>query len=173
MNLTNDDVQEILRLLDASTFDELQLSTDRFKLTLRRSSAGGWTQETETAAASRTQPGGAANGAATLAPQAAAAASAAAASPAAPGAAAASTVEGIVDIHPPIIGTFYRAPKPGAAPFVEVGSVVEKDTIIGIVETMKLMNSVHAGAAGVVAEICAANGQLVEQHHVLMRLRKP
>jgi acetyl-CoA carboxylase biotin carboxyl carrier protein len=53
VNLTHDDVQEILRLLDASPFDELQLETDQFKLTLRRSGAGGWTQENLTLAAPR------------------------------------------------------------------------------------------------------------------------
>lgn len=170
MNLTNDDVQEILRLLDASTFDELQLSTDRFKLTLRRSAAGGWTQETETSSVAATTVLGAVSAeksGATAPPK-----------PAAPAASSvtvdtAGTADALIDIHPPIIGTFYRAPKPGAPPFVEVGTEVTPDTIIGIVETMKLMNSIHAGAAGVIAEICAANGQLVEQHHVLMRLRKP
>jgi acetyl-CoA carboxylase biotin carboxyl carrier protein len=153
MNLTNDDVQEILRLLDASSFDELHLATDRFKLTLRRSGASGWTQQMQTAAGTAAD----------------------ASTPSTPSAAAVRTpsVAGLIDVHPPIIGTFYRAPKPGAAPFVEVGSTVQKDTIVGIVETMKLMNSVYAGVAGVVVEICAANGHLVEQDHVLMRLRAP
>ncbi len=162
MNLTNDDVQEILRLLDASTFDELQLATDRFKLTLRRSNtaSGGWTQEVRTAAKN-------------AAPERA---SGAAPAPSPVGAAAVpgtltATDDGTLEIHTPIIGTFYRAPKPGAAPFVEVGSQVGRDTVVGIVETMKLMNSVHAGATGTVVEICAANGELVEQGHVLMRLR--
>jgi acetyl-CoA carboxylase biotin carboxyl carrier protein len=177
MNLTNEDVQEILRLLDASSFDELQLATDRFKLSLRRTGGGGWTQEVETASA-----------APLLAPRASLSSGDAAAGrrgtgavPAAKEAPAPRTertegterTDGLIDIHPPIIGTFYRAPKPGAAPFVEVGSAVGKDTIVGIVETMKLMNSVYAGAAGVVVEICAANGHLVEQDHVLMRLRAP
>jgi acetyl-CoA carboxylase biotin carboxyl carrier protein len=68
------------------------------------------------------------------------------------------------------MGTFYRAPKPGASPFVEVGSNVTPETVIGVVETMKLMNSVYAGAQGKVLQICAADGQFVEQDHVLMRL---
>jgi acetyl-CoA carboxylase biotin carboxyl carrier protein len=74
-------------------------------------------------------------------------------------------------VRPPILGTFYRASKPGAAPLIEVGSKVAKNTVVGIIETMKLMSSVYAGTAGVVIEICAANGQLVEQEQVLMRLR--
>jgi acetyl-CoA carboxylase biotin carboxyl carrier protein len=178
MNLTNDDVQEILRLLDASSFDELHLSTDRFKLTLRRSgsSGGGWTQEMQTAAApqvSKPAPGNART------PAGPASASSAPEAPLGKPANIEATsrqsasADGLIDIYPPIIGTFYRAAKPGASAFVEVGSKVEKDTVIGIVETMKLMNSVYAGTAGVIVEICATNGHLVEQDHVLMRLRAP
>jgi acetyl-CoA carboxylase biotin carboxyl carrier protein len=186
MNLTNEDVQEILRLLDASSFDELHLATDRFKLTLRRAGVGGWTQEGETASAAPSLARGAnlASGDAAAGRGGTGAMPAAKEAPSSRAAVTSATSEslrktsvpgahGLIDIHPPIIGTFYRAPKPGAAPFVEVGSKVGKDTIVGIVETMKLMNSVYAGAAGIVVEICAANGHLVEQDHVLMRLRAP
>ncbi len=62
-------------------------------------------------------------------------------------------------VRAPLPGTFYRAPRPGAEPFVQVGSRVGADTVVGIVETMKLMNSVTAGVAGVVAEICVGNGE--------------
>jgi acetyl-CoA carboxylase biotin carboxyl carrier protein len=64
-----------------------------------------------------------------------------------------------VAVAAPLPGTFYRAPQPGAAPFVEVGDAVGADTVVAIVETMKLMNSVHAGTAGRVARICAENGE--------------
>jgi acetyl-CoA carboxylase biotin carboxyl carrier protein len=147
-SLTDEDVQEILRLLDGSSFDELHLETARFKLSLRRSGAG-WTQERHTARPIAPPP---------------------APSPSGEGVKTQS-VPGAVEVVPPIMGTFYRAPKPGAAPFVEVGAKVEPDTVVGIVETMKLMNSVYAGTRGAVAEICAADGQLVEQGHVLMRIR--
>ena len=70
----------------------------------------------------------------------------------------------------PLLGTFYRAPKPGAAPFVEVGAVVAEDTIIGIIEVMKLMNTVRAGTAGAIAEICVEDGALVEFGQVLLRI---
>ena len=69
------------------------------------------------------------------------------------------------------MGTFYRAPKPGAAPFVEVGSPVDAETVVGIIETMKLMNSVYAGVGGTVTEICVANGELVDAQRVLMRVQ--
>jgi acetyl-CoA carboxylase biotin carboxyl carrier protein len=167
MNLTDDDVREILRLLESSAFDELHLATDRFKLTLRRSGPDGssWTEERETLTAPRT----AATGAPAAAPAAAPAPAASAPAPA-PVPPTARTGQLLIDVHPPLIGTFYRAPKPGAAPFVEVGADVSESTVIGIVETMKLMNSVSAGARGKVVEICAKNGQLVDQDDVLMRL---
>jgi acetyl-CoA carboxylase biotin carboxyl carrier protein len=159
MNLTHDDVQEILRLLDASPFDELILETDRFKLTLRRSGAGGWTQERQTLGAAHLSAS-ARSPAATPQP---AQASIPASQPA--------PRADVIEIRPPIMGTFYRAPQPGAAPYVEVGSRVAPDTVVGIVETMKLMNSVYAGAGGTVSEICAANGEVVDAQRVLMRLK--
>ncbi len=70
-----------------------------------------------------------------------------------------------------MLGIFYRAPKPGEPPFVEVGSKVGEDTVIGIIEVMKLMNTVHAGVKGTVVEILAANGALVEYGEVLLRVR--
>jgi acetyl-CoA carboxylase biotin carboxyl carrier protein len=70
----------------------------------------------------------------------------------------------------PLPGTFYRAPRPGAAPFAEVGTMVEPDTVVAIVETMKLMNPVHAGTRGRVAEILVANAEPVAQGAVLLRI---
>jgi acetyl-CoA carboxylase biotin carboxyl carrier protein len=167
VNLTHDDVQEIVRLLDSSPFDELHLATDRFKLTLRRSGAGGWTQETRTLSAPRVTRSDGAE-AATLASNAAdSGAQRATVADAQP------TAEGVVEVRTPIIGTFYRAPKPGAAPFVEVGTEVTPETVIGIVETMKLMNCVYAGTRGRVVEVCAGDGKFVEQDQVLMRLEQP
>jgi acetyl-CoA carboxylase biotin carboxyl carrier protein len=69
---------------------------------------------------------------------------------------------------PPLLGTFYRAPKPGAPPFVDVGASVEPDTVIGIIEVMKLMNAVRAGTRGVVREIRARDGTLVEYGETLL-----
>lgn len=163
MNLTHDDVQEILRILESSSFDELHLETDRFKLVLRRSRGehGGWTQERHTLAASREASAPASREVQAAASQAA--------DPAAAQVRPAS--DGLVDVRAPIIGTFYRAPKPGAPPFVEAGAQVTEDTVVGIVETMKLMNSVYAGTRGEVSEICAQNAQFVEQDQVLMRIR--
>jgi acetyl-CoA carboxylase biotin carboxyl carrier protein len=78
----------------------------------------------------------------------------------------------IQEVPAPLLGTFYRSPKPGAAPFVEVGAMVEDDTVIAIIEVMKLMNSVRAGVRGTVIEIVPADGSLVEYGATLLRIRK-
>ena len=74
-------------------------------------------------------------------------------------------------VRAPLPGTFYRAPRPGAAPFVEVGSRVGADTVVGIVETMKLFNSVTAGTAGTVAGICLGNGEFAGRGATLLSIR--
>jgi acetyl-CoA carboxylase biotin carboxyl carrier protein len=78
---------------------------------------------------------------------------------------------GLADVPCPFLGIFYRASKPGEPPFVEVGSKVEEDTVIGIIEVMKLMNSVRAGVKGEVVEILGENGALVEYGEILLRVR--
>jgi acetyl-CoA carboxylase biotin carboxyl carrier protein len=65
-------------------------------------------------------------------------------------------------IRAPMVGTFYRAPEPGAPPFVKIGQVVEPDTTVCIIEVMKLMNSIRAGARGVVAQVLVDDGATVE-----------
>ena len=71
-------------------------------------------------------------------------------------------------VKSPMVGTFYRAPEPGAPPFVDVGQQVAAETIVCIIEVMKLMNSIPAGANGVVTQIAVADGQAVEYGQVLM-----
>ena len=78
--------------------------------------------------------------------------------------------DGVV-IASPMLGTFYRAEGPGRPPFVEVGSRVEPQTTVGIVEVMKMMNSVPAGVSGTVVEVCAENAALVEYGQALFRVR--
>jgi acetyl-CoA carboxylase biotin carboxyl carrier protein len=80
-------------------------------------------------------------------------------------------VDGLVAIEAPLLGTFYRAEAPGAPPFVEVGSRVEPDTVVCIIEVMKMMNSVPAGVAGTIVEVCEENAQPVEYGQQLFRVR--
>ena len=206
--LTNDDVADILALLDSLPYDELDLETPRFRLTLRRTAAG-WTQCTHVhTAPANPAPANPANPApASAAPEPLAAHGVRGTQPPSiggrgtqppaagggiggwgtqpplagdgAGTGGAAGAEGgaedkdgeLVVVRAPLPGTFYRAPRPGAAPFVEVGSHVGADTVIGIVETMKLMNSVPAGVAGVVAEFCVPNAELAVQGAVLLRIR--
>lgn len=75
-----------------------------------------------------------------------------------------------VVVRSPMVGTFYRAPAPGAPPFVEIGHAVEADATVCIIEVMKLMNSIPAGARGVVREILAEDAQAVEYGQPLVVL---
>ncbi|NIL42256.1 acetyl-CoA carboxylase biotin carboxyl carrier protein [Salinispora arenicola] len=71
-------------------------------------------------------------------------------------------------VRSPIVGTFYRAPEPGAAPFVAIGDRVHPGQVVGIVEAMKLMNEVTADRAGRIAEVLADDGQPVEYDQPLL-----
>jgi acetyl-CoA carboxylase biotin carboxyl carrier protein len=155
--LTAQDVAEITRLLEESDFLELRLEHEGFKLTLKRAGA-------RDPAAER----------ATAAPVAAAArASAMPAGSAAPQPRGSVAPDpSLIDVTAPLLGIFYRAPRPGAAPYVEVGSVLQEDTIIGIIEVMKLMNSVRAEVRGTVVEILVADGSAVEQGQVVLRVSR-
>ncbi len=73
-------------------------------------------------------------------------------------------------IDSPMLGVFYAAEAPGKPAFVGVGDAVEPDTVVGIIEVMKMMNSVPAGVSGTIAEIVPENGQLVEYGDPLFRV---
>ena len=154
MPLTEDDIREILRIIDESELDELSIETDGFSLHVRKGPAAGeWSGSADAPAADalpRTPAAGA---------------------PAPPSSPASSTESEALDtIASPMLGTFYRAEAPGAAPFVEVGAKVDPETTVCIIEVMKMMNSVPAGVSGTIAEITADNGQLVEYGDALFRV---
>jgi acetyl-CoA carboxylase biotin carboxyl carrier protein len=169
VDLTNADVQDILHLLDGLPFSELSLETARFRLSLRRGADGGWAQALEVLGQPNVLPTASDRRAATEPP--AEARSAGENSAAENSAAEAGSGADLTDVRTPLLGTFYRAPRPGAPPFVTVGAVVAPDTVVGIIETMKLMNSVTAGVSGAIAEIVLADGEFAEQGTVLMRIR--
>ena len=75
--------------------------------------------------------------------------------------------EGLVPIKAPLLGIFYRAPKPGAPPFVEVGDRVTEEDTVCLIEVMKLFNTIKAGVNGHIAKICTENGQMVEYNQIL------
>ena len=90
--------------------------------------------------------------------------------PAVEAAAPAGRTHGLVEVTSPLVGSVFHAPSPGAAPYVDVGSRVEPDTQLCIIEVMKLMNAVTAGVSGVVAEICVPNAAPVQYGDVLFRI---
>jgi len=156
MNLNHRDIQAIIRLVDDSPYDELRLANDDFSLYLKRT-AEGWVQQQETLKAAQPLE----TSLASSAPQAAQRQASE----------AAVTETGLVDIRAPMIGTFYRSPQPGAAPFVEIGSAVEPNTLIAIIEVMKLMSSIPALCHGTVREILVQDAQLVAKGQLLMRVK--
>ena len=150
MELTPDDVRDLLRALDSSGLDELHLELADLTLTVRRNGATGWTAEQQVLRRPAVEHG--------AEPEVAA-------EPERPRAA---VPEGMVAVHPPLLGTFYRAPKPGAPSFVEVGDRVAEETVVGIVETMKMMTPVHAGVRGTVVEFRLGNGEFADTDAVLL-----
>ena len=79
--------------------------------------------------------------------------------------------QGTVTVVAPISGVFYRSPRPGERPFVEMGDRVAPDTTVCIIEVMKLMNSVSAGVDGIVEAVLVEDGILVEKEAALVRIR--
>ena len=80
--------------------------------------------------------------------------------------------EDVEVITSPMVGTFYRAPAPDADPFVEVGATISPDTVVCILEAMKVMNELKAGIRGRVVAILVENGQPVEYGQPLFHIRK-
>jgi acetyl-CoA carboxylase biotin carboxyl carrier protein len=153
MELSEEDVIEILKLFENSKFDFLQLEQGERKITV---SKGGYVPSGAAAAApaAPTAPG----------PQAAAA------SPAArPEAAPAS--DGLVPVTAPMVGKFYAAASPSDPPYVEVGTKVAVGTTLGLIEVMKVFASIKTETAGVIERILVTNGEFVEFGQPLFLLR--
>lgn len=154
MELTEDDVLEILNLLEKSSFDFLQLQMGDLKLVVSKS---GYAGPAAVATSSDPAPSVDPPAAAQPAPEA---------KPKAPVAR-----EGTLPITAPMVGTFYITPEPGAPPFVEVGSLIDEDTTVGLIEVMKVFTAVRSGVRGVVAEICVQGGQFVEYRQTLLLVK--
>ena len=88
-----------------------------------------------------------------------------------PAPAATGNLPGELDIKSPMIGTFYRAPSPEAAHYVEVGTEVNPDTVVCIIEAMKVMNEIKAEAKGVITQVLVENSKPVEFGQPLFKIR--
>ena len=153
---TAQDLESLMELFEKSDWKELDLRMEGFELYLSKDPARRRSHGTPAAA-----------------PAAVAGAAPAALAPAttgtAPAVAAAATVPAHwVAVKAPNLGTFYRAPKPGAAPYVQVGQAVTADTEVCLIEVMKLFTSVRAGVSGTVRQIVVQDAEMVEHDQVLL-----
>jgi acetyl-CoA carboxylase biotin carboxyl carrier protein len=156
VSLTGADIAEIAKLLDESHFTDLRLEMGSLKLRIRRD-GGRWQpaleDEDEEVAAEVTPS--------TTSP---------APEPPPLGQEAGAARAGEVDVPAPLLGNFYTAPRPGDPPFVQPGDKVNEETMIGIIEVMKLMNPIRAGVTGTVVTMLAENGTAVEEGEPLIRV---
>jgi len=176
MSLTHEDVTRILKIIDSMEGRDVHLEYGDLKIHVSRSGRPPAGFGGTTVAA---PPAPAAAVAAPATPAVAPVAAPRPAAPPAPAAApspAAATAEapvpaGHVAVRAPMVGTMYRAPSPGAAPFVEVGATVGPQDTVCLLEVMKLFNSIKAGVAGTVTEIRVPNASLVQRDAVLIVIR--
>ena len=171
-SLTDDEVRQVSQLieaLDRSTLDFLQLDAGGVKVTISKGGAAMPAQSFQPLAFAHAAPVPQ-----SVAPQAMA--------PAIPAPAPAATAkpkeqerarpdDGSVEVTAPLMGRFYSRPEPGSPPFVTVGSQVEADTAVGLIEVMKLFNTVEAGVRGTITEVCIPDGEFIEFGTALFRVR--
>lgn len=160
MDLKDDlkDIKAIIEMMKKNSVSEFELEKQDFKIRLRRGTSNG---------------GGAGNYedapvVTYAAPTAAVAPGGGAAAPAAPAAPPASPE---LEIKSPMIGTFYRSPSPESASYIEVGAEVNPDTVVCIIEAMKVMNEIKAEAKGIITQVLVENAKPVEFGQPLFKLR--
>lgn len=163
MSLNFNELRDLLLALNQTDIAELTLKSEEFELTVRRGSG------TEVSSVGRVEAVGVPPVAAAIEAVAIPAVS----SPVGVGTSApppTSDHHKLVEIKSPMVGTFYRAPAPDEAPFVESGDRVRPGQTVCIIEAMKLMNEIEAEIAGEIVEILVQNAQPVEFGQVLMRV---
>ncbi len=145
MSIDRKEVEALIRLFERSDWHELRLETDGLKLVLSKDADAApidLAAEAAGASAEQAQPD--------------------------PGLDATTDgydpmpADGLVPITAPNLGTFYRAPKPGVAPYVEVGQQIGEATEVCLIEVMKLFTPVRAGISGRIAKACVEDGEMVE-----------
>lgn len=151
------DIKAIIDLMKKNSVSEFELEKQDFKIRLKRGVNGG--------------PGTVSDDAALLTYVQPAVAIQAQANPGLPLAQAPAPASAELEIKSPMIGTFYRAPSPEAAAYVEVGTEVNPDTVVCIIEAMKVMNEIKAEAKGVVTQVLVENAKPVEFSQPLFKLR--
>jgi acetyl-CoA carboxylase biotin carboxyl carrier protein len=145
------DIKAIIDLMKKNDLSVFEMEKDGFRLKLQKGAG----EQTVFSAPAPVAPAPAANGPATTAAPA-------------PEVAASSALKDIVS---PMVGTFYRAGSPETPAFVDVGKEVSEETVVCIIEAMKVMNEIKAETKGVIAEIVAENGKPVQFGQVLFRVK--
>ena len=158
-----DEIRQILELMREHELSEFELEREGIKLRLRKTTTGQWT-----ATMPAMPPVTFSTAPAAVAPPAAA--------PAEGGSVASVLTAANEDLDlavmkSPIVGTFYRAPEPGAKSFVEVGDTVRKGQVLCIIEAMKLMNEINAECDGEIVKVYVENGQAVQYGERLFAIK--
>jgi acetyl-CoA carboxylase biotin carboxyl carrier protein len=153
-----DDIRRLVKIFQESNIEELEISWGEgrtIRMTRRLGGSNGdlshampahWTSPPQPPPPAEAPPSGAA-------------------------AAEATAEAGLVEIRSPMVGTFYRASSPGAPPYVEVGSRIEKGQVVCLVEAMKLMNEIEAEISGSIVRVLVENAQPVEFNQPLFLVR--
>ncbi len=142
------ELRALLRLMEGNDVEELEVEEGGRRIRIRRRAPGGEGARLAMTAALPTPAAAAANISSVARPEAA----------------------GLIPVEAPMVGTFYRAPAPGAEPYVKEGDLVHKRTVLCIIEAMKLMNEIEAEVSGRVVRILPENGQPVEFGQTLFLL---
>ena len=148
------DIKAVIDLMKKNDLSVFEMEKDGFKLKLQKG-AGEQTVFAPQPAAAPLAPAPVSN----------------APAPAAPAASETAPSDGLKDVVSPMVGTFYRAGWPDAPPFVDVGKEVNEETVVCIIEAMKVMNEIKAETKGVIAEVVAESGKPVQFGQVLFRVR--
>ncbi len=147
------DIKAIIDLMKKNSISEFELEKQDFKIKLKRHGGSGGTIQYEESPQIAYLPAGAMP----------------VAVPGAPPAPAASASE--LEIKSPMIGTFYRAPSPEAANYVEIGTEVNPDTVVCIIEAMKVMNEIKAEVKGIISQALVENAKPVEFGQPMFKIR--
>jgi acetyl-CoA carboxylase biotin carboxyl carrier protein len=168
-----DELREIIQLIRENDFTEFELEREAFRVRFRRGGDAGSNETRSGGFDSSQEPVRSAAGIASGSQQGSDAVVTTSV-PSHPGAKAQTAASEDQDLHmiaSPIVGTFYRAASPNADSFVKIGSRVESDTVVCIIEAMKLMNEIQAETSGEVAKIYVENGQPVEYGQPLFGIK--
>ena len=164
--MTEEDVIKILKLIEESRFSELQLEVDDFKLMVKKESSLKDCSANKLVRFSATSESEAAEGQGEALLEVAKGPVSTDVKCGSDRQVDSKNIEapddGQLSIVAPLLGIFYRSPEPGTVPFVEVGSLVEEDTTVCLIEVMKMFNSVKAGVRGRISSINVNDGEMVE-----------